>query len=118
MSYGKLSQSERASIDDLAESQRVMSGRYGSRTIGTTDDLENLNIISMSIREDATAFTTLVCTNGTTTLNAAFFLGGAAATKTGDLYTAPLGYRFIQIELSAGSIQVTGPNITGNVVAP
>lgn len=118
MSYGKLSQSERASIEDIAESQRVMSGRYGSRTIGTTDDLENLAIASVSIREDATTFTTLVCTDGTATLNAAFFLGGAAATKAGDLYTAPPGYRFIQIKLSAGSIQVTGPNITGNVVAP
>jgi hypothetical protein len=95
-----------------------MSGRYGSRTIGNTDSLENLEVVSISIREDATDFATLVCTDGVQTLGAAFFLGGAAATKAGDLYTAPIGYLFREIELSAGSIQVTGPNITGNVVAP
>ena len=95
-----------------------MSGRYGSRTIGNTDSLENLEVVSISIREDATVFAALVCTDGVIILDETFFLGGAAATKAGDLYTAPIGYLFKDIELSAGSIQVTGPNITGNVVAP
>jgi hypothetical protein len=114
----KLSTEEVGLLRDGVESQRVMSGRYGSRTIGNTDSLENLEVVSISIREDATDFATLVCTDGVQTLGAAFFLGGAAATKAGDLYTAPIGYLFREIELSAGSIQVTGPNITGNVVAP
>lgn len=95
-----------------------MSGRYGARTIGGTDHLENLEVMSISVREAATVFATLVCTDGVTILDEAFFLGGCGATKIGDLYTAPIGYLFTDIELSAGSIQVTGPNITGNVVAP
>jgi len=114
----KLSTQEVVLLRDGVESQRVMSGRYGSRTIGGTDHLENLEVVSISIREDATVFAELVCTDGVTTLDETFFLGGAAATKAGDLYTAPIGYLFKEIELSAGSIQVTGPNITGNVVAP
>lgn len=92
-----------------------MSGRYGARVIGGTGHLINLDVRSISIREDATAFTTLVCTDGTTTLGATFFLGGVAATKVTDLYAAPPGFRFTEIKLSAGSVQITGPNITGEV---
>lgn len=66
----------------------------------------------------ATTFATLKCQGGGTELGATFFLGGAAATQAGDLYSAPQGYRFTVIELSGGSIQVTGPNITGVVTPP
>lgn len=59
----------------------------------------------------ATTFTTLTCEGNGATLGVTFFLGGAAATKAGDLWTAPTGYRFTVIDLSAGSIQITGPNI-------
>jgi hypothetical protein len=95
----------------------VLSGRYGARTIGDTEERTGLTVYSISIREDATAFTGLVCTDDTTTLDHTFFLGGASATQAGDLYAAPQGYRFTEIELSGGSIQITGPNITG-VVTP
>ena len=89
----------------------AMSGRYGSRVIGDTTARTGLHVTSISIREDATAFTTLKCTGGGAELGAAFFLGGAVATKAGDLWTAPTGYRFTEIDLASGSIQITGPNI-------
>jgi len=114
----KLSNDEFALLNSIAESLMAMSGRYGSRVIGDIEERTGLTAYSISIREDATAFTSLVCTDGTTTLDDDFFLGGAAATQAGDLYSAPQGYRFTVIELSGGSIQVTGPNITGVVTPP
>jgi hypothetical protein len=107
----KLSQVEAADLSSTKESLMAISGRYGSRTIGDTTARVDLNVTSISIREDATTFTTLVCEGGGTTLGTTFFLGGAAATKAGDLWVAPEGYRFTSIDLSAGSIQITGPNI-------
>lgn len=111
----KLSNEEFTILNSIAESLMAMSGRYGSRVIGDATARTGLHVTSISIREDATAFTTLTCTNGIAAQNlgASYFLGGAAATKAGDLWTAPAGYRFTEIDLSTGSIQITGPNITG-----
>lgn len=102
-------------LNRIDSSLQAISGSYGSRTLGGTADIINLDVRSISIREDATAFTTLVCTDGVTTYDAAFFLGGAAATKATDLYVASPGFRFTEIHLSAGSVQITGPNIVGEV---
>jgi hypothetical protein len=110
----KLSPSEVSILQSIDQSLKIM-GSYPARTLGGTGHLINLDVRSISIREDATAFTTLVCTDGTTTLNAAYFLGGAAATKATDMYRAPEGFRFTEIKLSAGSVQITGPNVTGEV---
>jgi hypothetical protein len=107
----KLSQAEAANLESTKESLMAISGRYGSRTIGDTAARADLNVISISIREDATTFTTLICEGGGVELGTAYFLGGAPATKAGDLWAAPEGYRFTSIYLSAGSIQITGPNI-------
>ena len=107
----KLSNEEFALLNSISESLMAISGRYGSRTIGDTTARTGLHVTSISIREDATTFATLKCQGGGTELGATFFLGGAAATKAGDLWTAPTGYRFTEIDLASGSIQITGPNI-------
>lgn len=98
-------------FSSIRESLMAMSGSYGSRVIGDTTARTGLHVTSISIREDDTAFTTLKCQGSGAELGATFFLGGAAATKAGDLWTAPAGYRFTEIDLSSGSIQITGPNI-------
>lgn len=110
----KLSPTEVQILSSIDRSLKIM-GSYPARTIGGTGHLINLDVRSISIREDATAFTTLVCTDGTNVLDAAFFLGGASTTKDTDMYRAPDGFRFTEIELSSGSIQVTGPDIVGEV---
>ena len=107
----KLSQVETANLESTKESLMVISGRYGSRTIGDTTARTELNVTSISIREDATTFATLKCEGDGAELGATFFLGGASATKVGDLWVAPAGYRFTSIDLATGSIQITGPNI-------
>lgn len=108
---GKLAVNETLNLQRIADYLEVISGRGGSRTIGDTTARVDLHVLSISIREDATTFTTLKCEGGGTELGTTFFLGGAAATKAGDLWVAPPGYRFTSIDLSAGSIQITGPNI-------
>jgi len=114
----KLSAEELALLNSISESLMAMSGRYGARTIGDTEERTKLQVYSISIGGDDTAFTTLVCTNGTDTLSDAFFLGGAATPKAGRLWAAPPGFRFTTIELSAGEIEITGPNITGVITPP
>lgn len=109
----KLSQDEGRSIYDTQESLRIMSGRYGARSIGDTQARTNLHVISISISTDATTFTNLVCEGNGVTYDDVFFLGGLAAAKIGTLWTAPDGCRFTEIELATGSIDITGPNITG-----
>ena len=112
MSGGKLADNERNALFDCEESLRVMSGRYGARVLGATTVRTGLQVTSIQIREDATAFTTLKCTNGVDTpLTDTFFLGGASGFLAGDTLTAPPGFMFISITLSAGSITVTGSNI-------
>ena len=113
----KLSPIEVSLLQSIDQSLKIM-GSYPARTLGSTDHLINLDVRSISIREDETEFTTLVCTDGVTTLGADFFLGGAAATKATDMYRAPEGFRFKEIELTTGSVQITGPNITGEVSPP
>lgn len=110
---GKLSQAEQTALYDSQESLRVMSGRYGARVLGATTVRTGLDVKSLQIRENATEFTTLTCTNGNSAedLDDTFFLGGASAFIAGDTLTAPPGYRFTVITLSAGSVSVTGPNI-------
>ena len=108
---GKLAVNETLNLQRTADYLETVSGRGGCRTIGDTNARTDLNVTSISIREDDTTFTTLVCEGGGATLGTTFFLGGAAATKAGDLWVAPEGYRFTSIDLSAGSIQITGPNI-------
>jgi len=107
----KLSDVEVGYLASIAESLMAMSGRYGSRVIGDATARTGLHVTSISIREDATTFATLKCQGDGTELGATFFLGGAAATKAGDLWTSPAGYRFTEIDLASGSIQITGPNI-------
>lgn len=107
----KLSDVEVGYLASIAESLMAMSGRYGSRVIGDTTARTGLHVTSISIREEPTTFTTLKCEGSGVELGATFFLGGAAAVKTGDLWTAPTGYRFTEIDLASGSIQITGPNI-------
>lgn len=107
----KLSNDEFALLNSIAESLMAMSGRYGSRVIGDSTARTGLHVTSISIREEPTTFTTLKCEGGGVELGETFFLGGASATKAGDLWTAPSGYRFTEIDLASGSIQITGPNI-------
>ena len=114
MSTGKLAPVETNSLLDMEKSLKIISGRNGARVIGGTALLSNLQVNSITIREDATAFTTLTCTDGVTTLGDTFFLGGASGFLKGDLLTALPGYWFTDIKPSAGSIGVTGPNITGS----
>lgn len=114
MPTGKLAPIETSSLLDMEKSLRIISGRNGARILGGTAAFENLQVDSITIREDATAFTTLTCTDGVATLGATFFLGGASGFLKGDMLVGPKGYRFITIELSGGSVGVTGADVTGS----
>jgi hypothetical protein len=117
MPTGKLAPIETDSILSTDKSLKIMSGSDGARVIGGTALISNLQVAVISIREDSTAFTTLVCTNGlssTTPLGVTFFLGGASTFLKGDMLSGPPGYWFTSIKPSAGSIAVTGPNVTGS----
>jgi hypothetical protein len=103
---GKLSQEERDTLNRIDENTRSMFGGAGngSKVYGGTDEHTGLSYAVLVIREDATDFTSLVCTDGVTAKGKGdFYVGGATSIK-GDQLVAPLGYRFTSFELSAGSV--------------
>jgi hypothetical protein len=105
---GKLAVNETLNLQRTADYLEIMSGRRGTVIYDGTASYTGLTYQSISIREDATAFTSLVCTDGTTTYGAShFYVGTGAACLRGDLLVAPEGFTFRSFQLSAGSIQCT-----------
>jgi hypothetical protein len=93
-------------LEVLNDTLRRMSGSQKTAIYKGVGVYTGLSYQSISIREDATAFTTLVCsTPGAADLLFADFYFGTTATLKGDLLSAPQGWRFSAFTLSAGSIQ-------------
>lgn len=102
----KLSQAEFDMIVSLVRTSTLAIGASETGTViyGDSAAVTAVNYAQMAIREDGTAFTSLVCSNGTTTLGASdFYRTGATALK-GDVLIPPPGYRFRSFELSSGSV--------------
>jgi hypothetical protein len=91
-------------LQTLNDTLRRMSGSQKTSFYGGLGAHTGLDHQSLSIREDATVFSALVCTNGTTTLGFSDFYTGTTATLKGDLLSAPAGYRFTSFTLTAGSV--------------
>ena len=91
-------------LQTLNSTLRRMSGSQKTTIYGGVAAHTGLSHESLSIREDATVFSALVCTNGTTTLGFSDFYKGTTGTLTGDLLAAPDGYRFTSLTLTAGSV--------------
>jgi hypothetical protein len=105
----KLSDVEFQLLSDTAAYLEIISGSRGTKVYGSSGAVAQtgLDVKSISIREDATVFSTLVCYDGTTTLGFSDFYIGTTTTLKGDLLKAPPGYRFTAFTITAGSIQTT-----------
>lgn len=101
----KLSQEEIALLYLFAAQLGSMSGINGTKVYGGTGANTGLSIKALSVREDATAFTTLTMTGGPGgNLDKNYFIVGGATLLRGDLLVAPTGYIITAFELSAGSV--------------
>ena len=85
----------------------VMAGANGTRVYGGVGANTGLNAKALTIREDATGFTSLSMTNGTTVLTHTYFIVGGAGLLKGDYLAAPRGYTITAFQLSAGSVGVS-----------
>lgn len=104
---GILSQAEYDLLANVADSLELLSGKNGTKVYGGTSAYTDLDLRSISVREDSTAFTSLTCVGGGAALGAAEFILGGATLLKGDLLVAPHGYRFTAFQLSAGSVSAT-----------
>ena len=88
----------------LFEATNSMSGVNGTKVFGGTDPHTDLRVKALAIREDDTAFTSLVMTGGPGgDLSETYFLVGTTALLKGDLLVAPKGYIITSFQFSAGS---------------
>lgn len=102
----KLSQAEYDLIVSILRTSTLSVGASESGTViyGDSNAVTGVDYAQIAIREDGTAFTSLVCSDGTHTKGASdFYKTGATALK-GDVLIPPPGYRFKSFELSSGSI--------------
>jgi hypothetical protein len=105
----KLSDVEFQLLSDTAAYLEIISGSRGTKIYGSSGAVARtgLDVKSISIREDGTTFSALVCTDGATPLGFSDFYVGTTGTLRGDLLKAPPGYRFTAFTITAGSIQAT-----------
>lgn len=104
----KLSEREVTLLQEQRDSTRLISGSNGTKIFGGTTARTGLNYKALLIREDATAFTTLVCTSssGASAKGSSDFIVDATYLK-GDMLVAPDGYFFSAFTLSSGSVSAT-----------
>ena len=101
---GRESELQQEYSNYLFEATNSMSGINGTKVFGGTGAHTGLRIKALCIREDATAFTSLVMTGGPGgDLSETYFLVGTTDLLKGDLLVAPKGYILTSFELSAGS---------------
>ena len=89
---------------DQLRAMQSMAGANGSKVYGVAE-YTDLSLTAISVREDSTAFDSLVATGPGQPLGLADFYLDGTTPKAGDLLVPPPGYRFTSFELTAGSVQ-------------